>query len=61
MILACIGGLWYYSIKDEYSVRISSNSGEANGFRSKDKDYIQKIVNALNDAMIHRGWSIKYK
>lgn len=42
-------------IKSEYAVRISTNSGEANSLISKDKIYIQRIVNALNDAIIHRG------
>lgn len=54
-ILAIIGGIWLYSIKDEYAVRISTNAGEANSLVSKDQAYIQKIVNALNDAIIHRG------
>lgn len=44
-----------FLIKNEYAVRISTNSGEANSLVSKDKVYIQQIVNALNDAIIHRG------
>ena len=54
-VLAIIGILWIISIKDKYSVRISTNAGEANSLISKDQLYIQKIVDALNDAMIHRG------
>jgi hypothetical protein len=44
-----------FLIKNEYAVRISTNSGEANSLVSKDKGYIQNIVNALNEAIIHRG------
>ncbi|MAB38696.1 MAG: QacE [Aequorivita sp.] len=55
VILAILGGIWLFSIKDEYSVRISTNAGEANSLVSKDQAYIQKVVNALNDAIIHRG------
>jgi hypothetical protein len=44
-----------FLIKNEYAVRISTNSGEANSLVSKDKNYIQKIVSALNKAIIHRG------
>jgi hypothetical protein len=44
-----------FLIKDEYSVRIGTNAGEANSLESKDKAYIQKIVEALNEAVIHRG------
>ncbi|MFN1218414.1 DUF6232 family protein [Chryseobacterium kwangjuense] len=55
IILAVIGALILFLIKNEYAVRISTNSGEANSIISKDKIYIQKIVNALNQAIIHRG------
>jgi len=44
-----------FLIKNEFAVRISTNSGESNSIVSKDKAYIQKIVNALNDAIVHRG------
>jgi len=55
LILIGLGILIVYNIKNEYTVRISTNAGEADSTISKDKEYIQKIVNALNDAMIHRG------
>lgn len=55
IIVAVIGALILFMIKNEYAVRISTNSGEANSIVSKDKIYIQKIVNALNQAIIHRG------
>ena len=41
--------------KDLYSVRINSNSGEANAVVSKDEKYIQEIVDAVNEAIIQRG------
>ena len=55
VILVAIGVLWVVLIKDEYSVRISTNAGEVNSLVSEEQPYIQKIVDALNDAMIHRG------
>lgn len=55
IIIIALGIWWLFSIKNEYAVRISTNAGEANSIISKNKDYIQKIVNALNDAIIHRG------
>lgn len=55
IIFAIAGALFLFLIKNEYAVRISTNSGEANSILSKDKAYIQKIVNALNEAIIHRG------
>lgn len=55
IILAILGAALIFFIKNEYAVRISTNSGEANSIVSKDRAYIQKIVGALNDAIIHRG------
>ncbi|KQT24545.1 hypothetical protein ASG22_11150 [Chryseobacterium sp. Leaf405] len=55
LIIIALGILWLVSIKNEYAVRISTNAGEANSIVSKDRKYISEIVNALNDAIIHRG------
>ncbi len=41
--------------KPTYVVKIGSSSGEADALLSKDKEYILKIVNALNDAIVKRG------
>jgi hypothetical protein len=54
-IILALGITWIMNIKNEYSVRISTNAGETNGLVSKNQDYIQKIVNALNEAIIYRG------
>lgn len=54
-LLVIIGITLMVLKKDEHAVRISTNSGEANSLVSKDKNYIKKIVDALNDAIIHRG------
>ncbi|MFT3918151.1 DUF6232 family protein [Cloacibacterium sp.] len=55
IVTILIGVLWLIFNKNEYAVRISTNAGEANSIVSKNKAYIQKIVNALNEAIIHRG------
>ncbi|MEO3407393.1 DUF6232 family protein [Mucilaginibacter sp. CAU 1740] len=54
-LLLATGIALLFIIKNEYAVRISTNSGEANSLVSKDQRYIQNIVNALNEAIIHRG------
>lgn len=54
-IILALGVGILFLIKNEFAVRISTNSGEANSIISKDKAYIQTIVNALNEAIIHRG------
>lgn len=41
--------------KDEYIVVISSNSGDNNALKSKNRDYIESIIEAINEAIIFRG------
>jgi Family of unknown function (DUF6232) len=41
--------------KHVYWVRIGSASGETNALRSNDRAYIQRIVDAMNEAIVRRG------
>lgn len=41
--------------KPTYVVRIGSTSGEADALASKNKEYIERIVVAMNEAIIKRG------
>jgi len=41
--------------EDTYHVITASASGESEALFSTDKNEVQKIVNALNEAIIHRG------
>ncbi|MEW2922908.1 DUF6232 family protein [Muricauda sp. ANG21] len=50
-----IAALLFFFMKDEFIVRISSNSGENNALISKNKDYVQQVVNAISEAIIYRG------
>jgi len=43
------------SAKSKYAVRIGSASGESDALSSDDREHIQKIVNALNEAIVKRG------
>lgn len=47
--------VWMAMLKSSYAVCISTNAGEVNSLESERKEYIQRIVNALNEAIIHRG------
>jgi hypothetical protein len=40
-----------YFTKDTFSVRVDTNSGEVDSLISKDKDYVEKVVKAINSAM----------
>lgn len=47
--------LWFFLQKTEYTVEMSSSSGKTQALTSTDKDFIGKVVAALNDAIVHRG------
>lgn len=55
VFLAGLGVTWLWLLKDEYAVRISTNAGEVNSIQSVDQAYVQRIVDALNNALVHRG------
>ncbi|EEQ09834.1 hypothetical protein ymoll0001_18190 [Yersinia mollaretii ATCC 43969] len=53
MLLAAI--FWFKKIQPEYIVVLNSSSGEAQALRSYDKNYIQSVINALNESIVFRG------
>ena len=55
VILLGIGILIAAIVKPTCTVRIGSASGETDAVSSKDKKYIQVIVNAMNEAFMKRG------
>ena len=50
-----LGIVLFFNLKPEYSVRLEVASGSIDGFTSKDKVFIDSIVYAVNEAIIHRG------
>lgn len=55
-LLIILGGAYLmYTQKVEYIVRIGSASGEVNALASPNAAHIQKIVEALNNAIVTRG------
>jgi hypothetical protein len=51
-VIGGLGFLWLRSCKADYFVTIASSSGEVRALTSKDKSYVEKIVAAINDAII---------
>ncbi|MEX8498939.1 DUF6232 family protein [Leptothrix ochracea] len=50
-----IGAVWAALQKSTYHVALQTASGEAKALISKDPAWVQKVVFALNEAIIHRG------
>ena len=53
--LLIVGAVLWYLKGAEYIVVLSSASGEAEALSSKNADWIDRIINALNDAIVDRG------
>lgn len=54
-VLVVIGLVLSNRVKPTYAVRIGSASGESNALEAEDKARIQKIVDAMNEAIVKRG------
>lgn len=51
-----IGGIvWMVKQKPEYVVFLASASGESGAYASKDQDFVRRVADALNEAIIARG------
>jgi hypothetical protein len=50
-----VGILWLLSKKPTYIVKLTSASGETKAYLSPDDKFVGRIVNAINDAIVHRG------
>jgi hypothetical protein len=50
-----IGAVWWFLQKPEYAVLLSSASGETCAFVTKDKPLADRVVIAINEAIVHRG------
>jgi len=55
VIITAIGVLAFIGAKNKYSVVLSTSSGENQALISKDKTHIERVVLALNDAIVSRG------
>lgn len=55
-LIICITAYYsHYLYKTQYFVSITNNSGQIDSISSKNKEYIDKIVKCINQAIIDRG------
>lgn len=55
LILIGGGAIWLWVQKSKYHVMLKTAGGEAKALTSHQKEYIGKVVSALNNAIVHRG------
>ncbi|WP_082190273.1 DUF6232 family protein [Frateuria defendens] len=46
---------WWIKQKSDWLVVLSSSSGETQALTSKDRGYIDAVIAALNQSIVHRG------
>ena len=55
VILLALAVFWWIKQKPEWIVVLNSSSGETQALTSQDRTYIDGVINALNNSIIHRG------
>ena len=55
ILIAAAAGLYLYMQKTIFHVMLSTSSGESSALKTYQRDYLDKIVSALNNAIVHRG------
>jgi hypothetical protein len=55
LFLIGIAALWWFLQKGSYHVLLTTAGGETTALTSEQHDYIQKVVKALNEAIVARG------
>lgn len=54
-VVCAIAGFWLYRQKSTYHVMLSTAGGETSALKTHQLEYVTKVVNALNDAIVFRG------
>ena len=55
LVLSAIGIAWWAMQKTVYHVMLHTAGGETSALKTFQKEYLQKVVTALNSAIVHRG------
>ena len=55
LVVAGIGVVWLVMQKTMFHVMLTTAGGETSALSSKQRNYIEKVVQALNDAIVARG------
>jgi hypothetical protein len=55
LVVAAVAAIALYLQKTTYHVMLTTSGGETSALKTYQLDYITKVVNALNEAIVHRG------
>jgi len=55
LVVGVLGGLWLAKQKPLYHVMLRTSGGETSALKTHQKDYMDKVIAALNSAIVARG------
>lgn len=55
LIFAALAVFWWRKQASSYHVVLKTSSGEAKALTSKQAEYVKSVVDAINNAIVHRG------
>lgn len=53
--IAAICGFYLYKQKTIYHVMLATSGGDVSALKTYQRQYLEKVVSALNEAIVHRG------
>lgn len=54
LVILAIGGAILFMLKPTYHVLLATSSGETRALHSKDQSFVNQVIQAINDAIVHR-------
>ena len=55
LIFGLPGVIWWFFQKSGFHILLRTAGGETSALKSNQRDYVEKVVAALNNAIVHRG------
>lgn len=55
LVIAAAAALYLYMQKTMYHVMLATSGGETSALKTYQQEYLDKVVSALNQAIVHRG------
>ena len=55
IVIAAGAAIYLFMQKTVYHVMLATSGGETSALKTYQQEYLQKVVSALNEAIVHRG------
>jgi hypothetical protein len=55
VFICLVAAIYLYMQKTVFHVMLATSGGETSALKTYQREYLQKVVSALNEAIVHRG------